>query len=141
MLSIYSSAFHKAVAIVPPLVNLSFDLRENWSYSRRNKPLQIQQEVIVKKSNFDLEKLQSAERLKANENFTPCPINEGDELYPNGIFVFNITKMIEYLTKNSNEADLVDIDVADFPKCFSNIDESHVDSVDVSRPVIIIDVR
>jgi hypothetical protein len=94
----------------------------------------------VKRSNFDLTRLSSAEKLKANEKFTPCPINKGDELFPNGIFVFNITKMLEYIEKNSNEVELVDVDVADFPKCFSSIDESHVDSVDVSQPVILAEI-
>ena len=37
--------------------------------------------------------------------------------------------MIEYIKKNSSEIDLVDVDVSDFPKCFSSINESHVDSV------------
>ena len=94
----------------------------------------------MKKSNFDLERLQSAERLKANENFTPCPIKEGDELYPNGIFVFNITKMIEHIKINSDEIDLVEVAVADFPKSFSSVNESHVDSVDISRPVLLAEI-
>ena len=78
--------------------------------------------------------------LKTDDNFTPCPINEGDELFPNGIFVFNITKMLEYITINPNEIDLVEVEVGDFPKSFSSIDESHVDSVEVSRPVILAEI-
>jgi len=62
--------------------------------------------------------------LKINENFIPCPSKEGDELYANGIFVFNITKMLGYINKNSNQMDLVDVNVADFPKYFSSINES-----------------
>ena len=94
----------------------------------------------MKKSNFDLERLQSAVKLKADDNFTPCPINKGDELFPNGIFVFNITTMLEYLKINSNEVDLVEVEVHDFPKSFSSIDKSHVDSVDISRPVILAEI-
>ena len=94
----------------------------------------------MKRSNFDLERLQSAERLKANENFTPCPINEGDELYPNGIFVFNITKLLEHIEKNPNEIDLVKVEIADFSRSFSSINESYVDSVDVSRPVLLAEI-
>jgi hypothetical protein len=94
----------------------------------------------VRRSNFDLERLQSAEKLKANENFTPCPVSKGDELFPNGIFVINITKMLEHIKKNSDEIDLVEVAVADFPKSFSSIDESHVDSVDVSRPVLLAEI-
>ena len=91
----------------------------------------------MKRSNFDISRLKSAKKLKVNDNFIPCPAEKVDELYQNGIFVFNITKMIEYIKKNSSEIDLVDVDVSDFPKCFSSISESHVDSVDVSQPVII----
>jgi len=94
----------------------------------------------VKKSNFDLERVQSAEKLIADDSFTPCPINDDDELYPNGIFVFNITKLIEYIEKNPNEIDLVKVEVADFSRSFSSIDESHVDSVEVSRPVILAEI-
>ena len=94
----------------------------------------------MKRSNFDLERLQSAEKLKANENFTPCPINKGDELFPNGIFVFNITKMLEHIKNNSDEIDLVEVAVADFPKSFSSVDELHVDSVDASRPVLLAEI-
>jgi hypothetical protein len=94
----------------------------------------------VKRSNFDSGRLKSAETLKTNENFTPFPVNKGDELFPNGIFVFNITKMLEHIKKNSDEIDLVEVSVADFPKSFSSVDESHVDSVDVSRPVILAEI-
>ncbi len=101
---------------------------------------QIQQEVMVKKPNFDLERLQSSKKIEANDNFIPCPVDKGDELFHNGIFVFNITKMLEYIKNNSDEIDLVEITVADFPQSFSSIDESYIDSVDVSRPVLLAEI-
>jgi len=91
----------------------------------------------VKQSNFDLERVQTAKKLIADDNFIPCPINEDDELYPNGIFVFNITKLLEHIEKNPNKIDLVEVEVADFSRSFSSIDESHVDSVEISRPVVL----
>jgi hypothetical protein len=94
----------------------------------------------VERSNFDISRLNSAKKIKANDNFIPCPTKNGDELYQNGIFVFNITKMVEYIKMNSNEIYLVDVDVSDFPICFSSINESHVDSVDVTQPVIIAEI-
>ena len=57
-----------------------------------------------------------------------------------GKFVFNITKMIEHIKNNSDEIDLVEVKVADFPKSFSSIDESYVDSVDVSLPVLLAEI-
>jgi len=96
--------------------------------------------VLERKSNFDPERLQSAKKLKADDNFTPCPINDGDELYPNGIFIFNITKMIDFVITNPNEVDCVEVEVFDFPRSFSSINESHVDSVDISLPVILAEI-
>jgi len=78
--------------------------------------------------------------LKVDNNFTPCPINKGDELFPNGIFEFNITRILEYIENNPNEVDLVEVAVDDFFKGFSSIDESHVDSVEISRPVILVEI-
>ncbi|MEI8013086.1 MAG: hypothetical protein WCI27_11535 [Candidatus Omnitrophota bacterium] len=36
-------------------------------------------------------------KLKIDRKFTPCPVDDEDELFHNGIFVFNITKMIAYI--------------------------------------------
>ena len=36
--------------------------------------------------------------LSLNKNYTPCPAVENDELYPNGIFVFNISTIIEHIS-------------------------------------------
>ena len=94
----------------------------------------------MNRSNFDIERFNKAEKLKVNNKFRPCPVNDGDELYPNGIFVFNITKMNEYLENNPDKFDLVEIAVADFPRSFSSINETHVGSVNVSRPVILAEI-
>jgi hypothetical protein len=39
-------------------------------------------------------------KMKFNKKFKPTPVDDNDELYPNGIFVFNITKMIEFIKAN-----------------------------------------
>ena len=78
--------------------------------------------------------------MKIDDDFIPCPAATGDELFPNGIFVFNITKMIEYIQKNSDDIVLEEVAVGDFPKDFSAINESHVDSVDISKPVIFAEI-
>jgi hypothetical protein len=40
-------------------------------------------------------------KLKLNPKFQPCPVDDGDEIYPNGFFHFNITKMFEFIQKNN----------------------------------------
>jgi hypothetical protein len=96
--------------------------------------------MLMKKTNFDPERLQFAKKLKANDDFAPCPVNDGDELYPNGIFIFNITKMIDFLKANPTAIENVEVEVSDFPIWISSINKSHVDSVDVSLPVIIAEI-
>lgn len=78
--------------------------------------------------------------LKIDNSFTPCPVGLEDELFPNGIFVFNITKMTEYIQENANRVALEEVSVSDFPNGFSSVNESYVDSADVSRPVVLAEI-
>jgi hypothetical protein len=79
-------------------------------------------------------------KLKINRHFTPCPIDDGDELYPNGIFVFNIAKMVEYIQNNPGSITCEEVLVKDFSRGFSKFKESHLETVDVSRPVIVAEI-
>ncbi|MFH1993046.1 MAG: hypothetical protein ABIK98_11700 [Pseudomonadota bacterium] len=89
---------------------------------------------------IDERNVQLTQMLKADTGFTPCPIHDGDELFPNGIFVFNITRMLEHLKNNPDDVDLVEVALSDFCAEFSCIDESHVESVDISRPVVLAEI-
>ena len=81
--------------------------------------------------------ISSEDFLTVDENFTPCPAVDGDEMYPNGIFVFNISKLTEYIQENKNDFILEEVSVRDFANNTSSINESHIDSVDISQPVIL----
>ncbi len=78
--------------------------------------------------------------LKIDNNFIPCPAKSGDELYPNGIFEFNITKILGYIQSNTDNITIEEVAVEDFCKDFSSINESHVDSVDISLPVLLAEI-
>ena len=78
-----------------------------------------------------------AKILKVDNDFTPYPVTNGDELFANGIFEFNVTKMLEYIKENPDGISLEEVAVSDFFKEFSSINESHMDSVEISRPVIL----
>lgn len=81
-----------------------------------------------------------AKLLKVDNDFTPCPVAAGDEIFPNGIFEFNITKMLEYIQENPDSITLQEVAVSDFFEGFSSINESHMDSVEISRPVILVEI-
>jgi hypothetical protein len=79
-------------------------------------------------------------KLKIIKKFTPCPIDDGDELFPNGIFEFNITKMLSFIEKNPDKFVLEQVSVTKYNQNFSNLNEHHINSVDIYRPVIFAEI-
>jgi len=77
-------------------------------------------------------------KLKINKNFTPCPIDDEDEMYPNGIFVFNITKMAEFIHQHKSIL-CEDVLVKDF-FAGSKFNEDHLATVDVTKPIIVAEI-
>ena len=82
----------------------------------------------------------TAKKMKVDKCFVPCPVDDEDELYPNGIFVFNITKMAEFVQHNSESITCEEVLVKDFSSGFSTFNEDHLATVDVSRPVIVAEI-
>ena len=82
----------------------------------------------------------SMKKLKLDMNFVPCPVADEDELYENGFFVFNITKMIEYVRGNADKMLVEDVAVDDLPEKTSSINWSHVETTDVSLPIILAEI-
>ena len=82
-------------------------------------------------------------KLKVSKKFRPCPVEEGDELYQNGIFVFNVAKMLEFINDKPNEVVLDNVDVESvrtgFPK--DHLDESTIENADISKPIILAEIR
>ncbi|MEI7911836.1 MAG: hypothetical protein WCK77_19570 [Verrucomicrobiota bacterium] len=78
--------------------------------------------------------------LRADPRFSPCAVDDGDELFPNGLFVFNVSRMLEYLEERPTDVELVEMAVYHLDQGFSVLNESHVDSVDLSRPVVLAEI-
>lgn len=85
-------------------------------------------------------KKMKSEKLKLDKNFMPCPVSDGDELFQNGIFLFNITKIIEHIRSHPEEFIPESILTKDFDRHDYSIDEDHVDSVGCSKPVILAEI-
>ncbi|MFZ4860286.1 MAG: ParB N-terminal domain-containing protein [Desulfuromonadaceae bacterium] len=77
-------------------------------------------------------------KMKADKGFTPCPVDDEDELYPNGIFVFNITKMLGFICNSGISYE--DVLVNDFNKPTSKYNDDYLAIVDVTRPIIIAEI-
>jgi hypothetical protein len=50
--------------------------------------------------------------LVADLNFKPCELEEGHEFMPNGMFTFNITRLLEYIERHPEDYKQIEIDVA-----------------------------
>ncbi len=77
-------------------------------------------------------------KRKINSRFTPCSVEDGDELFPNGIFVFNITKMAEYIMRSRIPCE--NVQVRDFSRGTSKFKEEHLPAVDITRPIIVAEI-
>lgn len=79
-------------------------------------------------------------QIKNDAGFIPCHTDIDDELFRNGIFEFNISKLILHLHSDASHAVLDDVYTNTFPAEFSTINESHLDSVSLDDPVIITEI-
>ena len=75
-----------------------------------------------------------------DENFQPCPVMDGDELCPNGIFVFNITKMKDFINSRPDIFVPEDIAVKGKYHYFISVNEEHMPNVELSEPVILAEI-
>lgn len=80
-------------------------------------------------------------KLKVDKNFQPYPVDDTDEIYPNGIFRFNITKLLKSIEANPGNAPLEKVRV---DPCYSgnpkSLDEKTIQSADTSKPIILAEI-
>lgn len=82
----------------------------------------------------------SLQVLKADNNYTPCPVDDGDEIFPNGIFEFNITKIISHIKENPNSFPPEEVVVRDVYNGFSSVNESYMEHVEITRAIILAEI-
>ena len=63
----------------------------------------------------------SVNKLKLNKSFIPCPVVDNEEIFRNGIFEFNITRMIEHIRVNPKEFIVEEVAVDSFHQTYSSI--------------------
>ncbi|QOY37173.1 hypothetical protein AWH56_005915 [Anaerobacillus isosaccharinicus] len=82
-------------------------------------------------------------KIKLNPHFTPYPIQEGDEIYPNGIFHFNISRILIEIENGSLVVEQERIDVKEWFRTHyrGRVNEDHLPTVDISKPVIQAEIR
>jgi hypothetical protein len=81
--------------------------------------------------------------LKIDKNYSPLAVREGDEIYPNGIFTFNISRILEDIADGKLSVEMKEINVREWFKTHfqGSVNEEHLSAVDISRPVIQGEIR
>jgi hypothetical protein len=77
--------------------------------------------------------------LKLNKDFIPCEAYENEEIYPNGIFHFNISRILEHIISGQLIVEQEDIYVLDWYKSHytgNDFNEEHLKTVTLDKPVI-----
>ena len=79
--------------------------------------------------------------LKRDKNFRPCPAESGDEHYRNGIFEFNITRLLAFIDTCAERFPIELVPVPEFPNYGgSHLDEETVRTADLSRPILLAEI-
>ncbi|MBM4253678.1 MAG: hypothetical protein FJ146_17055 [Deltaproteobacteria bacterium] len=78
--------------------------------------------------------------LRPDKNFKPCASDVDDELFPNGIFVFNITKMLDYIGTHPEDFPIEEVPVASLGFTSQRLDEATVSKADLTKPLLLAEI-
>jgi hypothetical protein len=80
-------------------------------------------------------------RLKLNKKFQSIVFDEGDELYPNGIFEFNITKIIAFIQNNNDKFQPEEVAVKSIRTGFATrLNETTIKNANILTPIILAEI-
>ena len=80
-------------------------------------------------------------KLKLNKKFQPLPVDAGDECFRNGIFEFNITKLLAFIKNNPDKFPVEEVD----GKALTygdeeSLDEATIKTANLSAPIILAEI-
>src|SRR5271166_2660941 len=80
-------------------------------------------------------------KLRLAPSFEPCPVDAGDEVFCNGIFEFNITRLMAFVGAHPDRFPIEAVTVASTPNYGdSRLDQSTIAAADFSRPVLFAEI-
>lgn len=80
-------------------------------------------------------------QLKLDKTFTPIAVDGGDELFPNGIFEFNVTKMLAFIEATPDKFPVETVAVEPLRGDSSEtLDEETIRRADVSKPILLAEI-
>ena len=87
--------------------------------------------------------MNKSRKIIFNKDYKPLPTSEGDEIYPNGIFNFSISRILEHIISGELAAEKEQINVREWFKSHihGSVNEEHLPSVGATKPVIQAEIR
>lgn len=81
-------------------------------------------------------------RLKLSRSFLPCPVETGDEMFRNGIFEFNITRLMAFIETHVARFPIEDLAVASVPDYGSDarLNQTTIAAPDLARAVLLAEI-
>ena len=79
--------------------------------------------------------------LKVNKNFKPSAEDGGDELFYNGIFVFNVTKLLVFIKTNPHKFSIESMDVKVLVNGIpEHLNEETIKTANPSIPIVLAEI-
>ena len=80
-------------------------------------------------------------RLKADQAYEPIGRDAGDEFFPNGLFEFNVTKMLRFLDANPEQFPVGEVVVASFEDFGGqHLNEKTIRKANISNPIVLVEI-
>lgn len=80
-------------------------------------------------------------KLKLQKNFTPLTVEPGDEMFLNGIFEFNITRLTAFIKSNSDQFPVEQVKITLLGRYGSDhLDKNTVEAANVDEPIILAEI-
>lgn len=84
--------------------------------------------------------MESLVKLKINKKFQPFIVDEKDELFPNGFFEFNITKLIAQIKTNPDDFPIEEVTLDSLWESSPNLSETTIQAANLSVPIILAEI-
>lgn len=81
-------------------------------------------------------------KLKLDQGFRPCVPESDDELYPNGIFEFNISRLWAFIHAHGERFRAESVALRDIPDYGGDdrLDQAAIEAADLCRPILLAEI-
>jgi len=84
----------------------------------------------------------SPAKLRRDKGFQPCPAEPGDETYVNGIFEFNITRLLACAQEHTDRFPVIHVELRELPDYGNGLqlNDGAILVADLSRPIVLAEI-